>query len=162
MMMTSAWVWAACATLASCASCQGGQQPEATSKSQPVTTKAAPPANTASLQAKAVRPSKAEVFPACPGARAFSLDLAGWSQERVSDRYGPPAERVSYKAGDRGGEFYAGLENLYPSKVPGNRDIPIEEWSWESGDCILTAWFHRVNGVWTSFDDVYRNKDVAF
>jgi hypothetical protein len=114
------------------------------------------------LPPEAAPQPRAEAFPACPGARAFSLDLTGLSQERVSERFGPPTEKEAYRAGDRGGEFYAGLKNVYPSKVPGNRDVPIEEWTWISGDCLLTVWFHRVNGAWTSLDDVYRNKDVAF
>ncbi|HWO09679.1 MAG TPA: hypothetical protein VNN80_09380 [Polyangiaceae bacterium] len=104
---------------------------------------------------------KPGAFPACEGS-GFSFDLKGLTQERVLERFGPPKERASYRAGDRGGEFYGAIEHAYPSTVPANRDVPIEEWTWTSGECILTVWFHKPSGEWIVLDDVYRNEEVAF
>jgi len=163
-MRMGAWVDVMLVLLASCHRGQPQPKTEAPPEAKATaTTTVAPSApETTPSPAEAVPHPKPGAFPACPGARAFSLDLTGLSQGRVSERFGPPAERETYRAGDRGGEFYVGLQNVYPSKIPGNRDFPIEEWTWTSGDCLLTVWFHRVDGVWTSLDDVYRNKDVAF
>jgi hypothetical protein len=121
MMTTCARI---CVALGVFASCHRGEPPvkrPPEEKAPVVTPKTEPPVPTPE---SAPTMPKSEAFPACPGARAFSLDLTGWSQERVSERFGPPAERETYRAGDRGGEFYAGLKNVYPSKVPATETSP--------------------------------------
>jgi len=162
MMLASIRV---CLVMGALASCRRAEPPArteslpelkahtATSSPLPSETKPPPP--------EAAPQPKREALPACVSG-AFSLDLTGLSQDRVSERFGPPSEREAYRAGERGGEFYSVLKNLYPSKIPSNREVPIEEWTWTSGECFLTVWFHRVNGVWTSLDDIYWHKDVAF
>ena len=147
------------------ASCHGGESPVRTERAseERIATetplKAEIPPETA-LQPTAPQP-KADAFPACPNL-GFSFELKGLPQERVLERFGPPAKRETYRAGDRGGEFYVAIEVTYPPKVPANRDVPIEEWTWTSGECILTVWFHRVSGAWLVLHDIYRDKDVAF
>jgi len=157
-MIACARVWVALGALASC---HRGEPPVKTERPPDVK----PPAATAKVEPptpeRVLQKPTPNAFPPCPGG-GFSFELKGLPQERVSERFGSPAERETYRAGDRGGEFYVGIENVYPSKIPANRDVPIEEWTWTSGECILTVWFHRVDGVWVAFDDIYRNEDVAF
>jgi hypothetical protein len=71
------------------------------------------------------------------------------------------ARRCSTLVLVHGGELYGAIEQAYPSTVP-NRDVPIEEWTWTSGECILSVWFHEPSGEWIVLDDVYRNEEVAF
>lgn len=150
-----------CLALGALASCHRGEPPVKRSPVEmaPMVPPKTEPSMPTPESAPEMRRSKA--FPACPGG-GFSFELKGLPRERVSERFGPPAEREAYRAGDRGGEFYVGIENVYPSKVAANRDVPIEEWTWLSGVCILTVWFHRVDGVWVAFDDIYRNEEIAF
>lgn len=102
-----------------------------------------------------------DVLPACNDS-SFEFKLKGTAQDQVRSRFGPPAARESYRAVDRGGEFYVGVQHAYPSTDRKNWDVPIEEWTWTSGDCILTVWFHNPKGTWEVLDDVYWHKDTAF
>lgn len=92
----------------------------------------------------------------------FEFKLKDQTQEQVLARFGPPSERESYRAIERGGEFYGAIEHAYPSRVPANRDVPIEEWTWTSGECILTVWFHRPRGTPIVLHDIYWHQDTAF
>jgi len=151
-----------CMWLCALASCHRGDPPAKTDRASAKREAApAPPSVTGSTSKDASREPQANAFPACEGL-GFSFELKGLSQAKVLERFGPPKERDSYRAGDRGGEFYVAIESAYPSKVPANRDVAIEEWTWTSGECILTVWFHKPSGDWIALDDVYRNEDVAF
>ena len=77
-------------------------------------------------------------------------------------RFGPPTEREEYRAGAVGGEFYIAVEHTYPSVDPKNRDVPIQEWTWHSGDCRLTVWFHKLKGAWEVLDDAYYDRRTQF
>jgi len=103
---------------------------------------------------------KPEALPACDD--SFELNLKGLTEEQVQRRFGPPSRRESFHVKDRGGEFYATVQHAYPTTDRKNWDVPIEEWTWTSGECILTVWCHRPAGVWTALDDIYRNERVAF
>jgi hypothetical protein len=154
-----------CVALGAFAACHRGEPPAEIKRPPEARATVVPPKIEPPMAAptpEAPPQPKAEALPACLGMGAFSLGLTGLSQDRVSKRLGPPSEREAYLAGKRGGEFYSRLKDLYPSKVPSNREVPIEEWTWTSGECVLTVLFHRVNGEWTSLDDIYRHKDVAF
>ena len=96
------------------------------------------------------------------GGAYFAFKLKGQTQAQVLGRFGPPAERESYRAVERGGEFYGAIEHEYPSSIPANRDVPIEEWTWTSGECILTVWFHRPQGTPIVLYDIYWHQDTAF
>lgn len=100
--------------------------------------------------------------PLCTGGVVPSVGIHGWTQSQVRARFGPPAKQESFRAPERQGEFYVGIENLYPSTDPKSFEVPIEEWTWTSGDCILTVWFHRPDGTWRAFDDVVWHKDDDF
>lgn len=102
-----------------------------------------------------------ESFPPCVD-DAFSLKLTGLSQGEVEKRYGTPASRESFRAEERQGEFYNPIESAYPSIEAKNRDVPLEEWTWKSGDCFLTVWFHRPSGDWRVLNDIYWHKDLDF
>jgi hypothetical protein len=144
------------------ASCHRGEPPaknERAAEKQEATT--APPSKTDTTSNGAPREPHVDAFPACEGL-GFGFELRGLSQARVLERFGPPKERESYRASDRGGELYVAIESAYPPKVPANRDVPIEEWTWTSGVCILTVWFHKVRGEWVALSDIYRNEEVAF
>jgi hypothetical protein len=84
------------------------------------------------------------------------------TQSELEGRYGPPLTHEEFRAGELQGEFYVGVENVYPSTDPKNRDVPIEEWTWKSGTCTLTVWFHRQGGVWRALDDVYWHENIEF
>jgi hypothetical protein len=151
-----------CMCLCALASCHRGEPPVKTERppdKQEAAT--APPLKVDTTSKSAPKEPQADAFPACEGL-GFRFELKGLSQARVLERFGPPKERESYRAGDRGGEFYVAIESAYPSKVSANRDVPIEEWTWTSGECILTVWFHRPSGEWVALDDIYRNEEVAF
>lgn len=102
-----------------------------------------------------------ERLPPCndPG---FAFKLEGLTQDRVRARFGPPTLEESFQVQDRQGEFYVGIANTYPTTDPKNRNVPLQEWTWTSGDCILTVWFHNPKGTWLALDDVYWHKDTAF
>jgi len=100
-------------------------------------------------------------FPPCVD-DTFSLKLTGLSQGEVEERYGAPVSRESFRAEERQGEFYNPIESAYPSVEAKNRDVPLEEWTWKSGDCFLTVWFHRPSGDWRVLDDIYWHKDLDF
>lgn len=102
-----------------------------------------------------------EAFPACDDS-SFEFNLKGLTENQVRVRFGPPTRRESFRVEERGGEFYVGIQHAYPTTERKNRDVPIEEWTWTSGDCILTVWFHRPQGHWQVLDDVYWHKDTAF
>lgn len=80
----------------------------------------------------------------------------------MQTRFGQPSQRETFRVEERGGEFYATVHSAYPTTDRNNRDVPIQEWTWMSGECILTVWFHRPAGVWIALDDIYRNERVAF
>lgn len=90
------------------------------------------------------------------------MNLKGLTQEQVQKRFGPPTERETFRVEERGGEFYATVQSAYPTMDRKNWDVPIQEWTWTSGECILTVWFHRPGGEWIALDDIYRNERVAF
>ena len=102
-----------------------------------------------------------ENLPASSCERDIDFRLAGTPRERVGARFGPPAERESHRADDVGGEFYVAIEQTYPSSDPKN-DVPIEEWTWRSGDCRLTVWFHKPKGTWEVLDDVFYDYRTQF
>lgn len=104
---------------------------------------------------EALPPCREDVF-------GFALALQGLTRDQVQGRFGPPTAKKSYRAGDVGGEFYLAIEHTYPSRVPENREVPIEEWTWTSGDCSLTVWFHSPGGTTEVLDDVYWHHDTAF
>jgi hypothetical protein len=91
-----------------------------------------------------------------------SLGLEGSTPEGLESRFGPPSTREPFRAIERQGEFYAPIENLYPSTDPKNHDVPIEEYTWKSGPCTLTVWFHRPRGEWRAIDDVYWHEQIDF
>lgn len=103
-----------------------------------------------------------EILPPCTETTGQSLKLKGLDQNQVQQRFGLPADRESYRAIERGGEFYGAIEHAYPSRDPDNRDVPIEEWTYKSKDCFLTIWFHRPEGTWETLDDYFWHKDTAF
>lgn len=105
--------------------------------------------------------SAPEALPACDDS-SFEFNLKGLAEEEVRARFGSPARRESFRVEERGGEFYVGIQHAYPTTERKNRDVPIEEWTWTSGDCILTVWFHRPKGTWEVLDDVYWHEDTAF
>ena len=115
---------------------------------------------TAAAPAETPAPPR-ETLPACDGPDV-EFKLSGLAQERVLSRFGPPTEREAYRAGDVGGEFYIAVEHTYPSVDPKNRDVPIEEWTWHSGDCRLTVWFHKPGGSWEVLDDAYYDRRTQF
>jgi hypothetical protein len=102
-----------------------------------------------------------EPLPPCKNP-SFAFELDGLTQSQVLARFGAPALQESFRVQDRQGEFYVGIANTYPTTDPKNREVPLEEWTWTSGECILTVWFHRPNGIWLALDDVYWHKDTAF
>lgn len=102
-------------------------------------------------------------FPTCrDDVFGYSLELQRLTQQQVETRFGAPSARRSFRAADVGGEFYLAIEHTYPSQNPENRDVPIEQWTWTSGECSLTVWFLRPTGEWRVLDDVYWHKDTAF
>jgi len=103
-----------------------------------------------------------EAFPACVADIASELKLEGLTQTELASRFGAPVTRESFRAEERQGEFYVGIEDVYPSTDPRNRDVPLQEWTWKAGDCTLTVWFHQQAGVWRALDDVYWHKNVEF
>src|SRR5690606_40747271 len=78
-----------------------------------------------------------EPLPACED--SFELNLKGLTQEQVEGRFGPPSQRETFRVEERGGEFYATVQNAYPTTDRKNWDVPIQEWTWTSGECILTV-----------------------
>ncbi len=64
---------------------------------------------------------------------------------------GAPRNKESFPRGERQDEFHVLLENFYPLKKAGNRDVPLQEWTWTEKDCQLTVWLHEVSGRWISF-----------
>jgi hypothetical protein len=101
-------------------------------------------------------------LPACTETTGHSLDLRGLTQDLVRARFGSPSQEESFRVEERQGEFYGPIANTYPTTDPQNRNVPLEQWTWRSGDCFLTVWFHRREGVWSVLDDFYWHKDAAF
>ena len=138
------------------ASCSNPVPPPAPSSNPPATVAVAPVTSPASAPPKASEP-----LPEC--ARAVRhLGLEGSTPEQVEARFGAPVTRESFRAIERQGEFYAALENLYPSIDPKNHDVPLQEWTWKSGACTLTVWFHSPAGTWVVIDDVYWHEQIDF
>ena len=106
-------------------------------------------------------PTRSTALPPC-NRDAVALNLRGLSQPEVEARFGPPATREPFRAQDRQGELYSGIENVYPSTDPKNWNVLLEEWTWRSGDCTLTVWFHRQEEVWRALDDVYWHRSIDF
>jgi len=126
-------------------------------------------ANTAAKTTAAPSPEPAPQEAAEPSAAlppctrdAVPLNLQGLGRSEVEARFGPPTTREQFRAEERQGEFYSGIETVYPSTDPKNRDVPLEEWTWRSGDCTLTVWFHQQGGAWRVIDDVYWHKSIDF
>lgn len=119
------------------------------------------PRNTPTQGASAAAPAATPPLPACEGL-GFSFEVQGLSQQQVRERFGAPARQEEYRAEERGGEFYLAIEHTYPQSDPANHEVPIQEWTWTSGDCILTVWFHRPGDAWVALYDIYRSKDVEF
>lgn len=122
---------------------------------------AGPTAATTAERPGETRAPAPEPLPPCDDAH-LSFQLEGLTRERVRARFGPPALEESFQVQDRQGEFYVGIANTYPTTDPTNRTVSLEEWTWTSGDCILTVWFHNPKGTWLALDDVYWQKDTAF
>ena len=121
------------------------------------------PAITALETPKAAAASpEPEKLPATSCEEGLDFKLAGTPRVRVEARFGPPSERESYRADEVGGEFYVAIEQTYPSSDPKNADVPIEEWTWHSGDCRLTVWFHKPKGAWEVLDDVFYDHRTQF
>ena len=85
-------------------------------------------------------------------------------RERHFDRarFGPPLRQGTYRVEELQGEFFAPLAKTYPTTDPKNRGVSLQQWTWTSGDCILTVWFHNPKETWEVLDDVYWHKDTAF
>jgi hypothetical protein len=91
-----------------------------------------------------------------------SLGLEGSTPAQLEARFGAPAAREFFRAIERQGEFYAAIENVYPSTDPKNHDVPLQEWTWKSGACTLTVWFHRSQGEWRALPDIYWHDQIDF
>lgn len=91
-----------------------------------------------------------------------ALDLGGLTQDEVRTRYGRPDLKESFRVEERQGEFYGPIANTYPTTDPKNRNVLLQQWTWKSGDCFLTVWFHRPMAAWQVLDDFYWHKDTAF
>ena len=102
-----------------------------------------------------------EQLPACVDPE-IELRLRGQLREQIEARFGPPAEKRSYRAGDVGGEFYLAIEHTYPATDPKNEAVPIEEWTWKNGDCRLTVWFHNPKGTQEVLDDAFYDRRTQF
>ena len=93
-MIACARVWVALGALASC---HRGESPVKTERPPDVK----PPAATAKVEPptpeRVLQKPKPEAFPPCPGG-GFSFELKGLPQERISERFGSPAERETYRA----------------------------------------------------------------
>lgn len=105
---------------------------------------------------------KAEPFPNCTETTGYALELDGLTQAEVRTRFGPPTLEESFQVQDRQGELYVGIANTYPTTDPKNRNVALQEWTWTSGDCVLTVWFHKPKGTWQVLDDFFWHKDAAF
>lgn len=93
-------------------------------------------------------------LPSCTGEYERTLKLHSWTQPQLQARFGPPTKKEAYRVVERQGEFYGLVEEIYPTTDPKNLDVPIEEWTWRKGDCLLTVWFHRTDGTWRALGDV--------
>ena len=121
------------------------------------------------LEANGRQPTKsptptepAASLPTCTETTGHSLELRVLTQDQVRARFGAPSQQESFRVEERQGEFYGPIANTYPTTDPKNRSVPLEQWTWRSGDCFLTVWFHRPQGVWHALDDFYWHKDAAF
>jgi len=103
-----------------------------------------------------------EVLPLCTETTGRSLGLGGLTHDQVRARFGTPGQRESFRVEERQGEFYGPIANTYPTTDPKNRNVPLEEWTWRSGDCVLSVWFHHPHGTWQVLDDFYWHKDATF
>jgi hypothetical protein len=104
-----------------------------------------------------------EPLPSCrEGQSASSIGLHGLTPDQVRARFGPPLRQGTFRVEELQGEFFAPLANTYPTTDPKNRNVPLQQWTWTSGDCILTVWFHNPKGTWLALDDVFWHKDTAF
>jgi hypothetical protein len=104
-----------------------------------------------------------EPLPSCLNLDVNSLpDVHSLTQEQARVRLGPPTIKESFRMEERQDEFHIELENTYPLTDPRNRTVPIDEWTWFSGDCRFTIWFHQTNGVWHALDNAIWHKNTAF
>ena len=101
-------------------------------------------------------------FPPCTKTPLRSLDLEGLSLEEVQIRFGLPHRRDEYQVGERKGRFYRPLQRAYPSNVPDNEYVRIDEWTWRVDDCALTVWFHHPKDQWQVLEDFYHHMDEKF
>lgn len=142
-----------------CAALMGGcERPPAA----PEVEKSLPSAPAAPPAAAVPTPVKTyESLPACIDPE-IELRLRGQPREQIEARFGPPAEKKNYRAGDVGGEFYLAIEHTYPATDPKNENVPIEEWTYASGDCRLTVWFHSPKGSPEVLDDAFYDRRTQF
>jgi hypothetical protein len=86
--------------------------------------------------------------------------LDGQTVVQVIAKFGAPAEQHEYPMSEAAGEFRAGLEKYYP--MPQNRDVRIQELTWESSRYFTTVWLHQINGQWFIFDSLRYGKHTQF
>ena len=148
-----------CAALVCCNRVENGtaQLPEQGAPTLPSVALSATP------QASITTAHAPESLPSCSeGQSARSLGLGSLTSAQVLARFGQPQRQGTFRVEELQGEFFAPIANTYPTTEPRNRGVPLQQWTWTSGDCILTVWFHRPAGTWQVVDDVYWHKDTAF
>ena len=89
-------------------------------------------------------------------------DLAELTTEVVTRRLGEPMQQESFRMGERPDEFHIALQNTYPLNERDNADVEVMEWTWETGDCRLTVWFHQVEASWQSLSNLRWHRDTEF
>jgi hypothetical protein len=139
--------------------CEG--PPVSSEVEKSLTASAPTPPPTAQAAAARAAVKTYEQLPSCADPE-IELRLRGQPREQIEARFGPPAEKKRYRAGEVGGEFYLAIEHTYPATDPKNEAVPIEEWTWKSGDCRLTVWFHSPRGAPEVLDDAFYDRRTQF
>ena len=73
----------------------------------------------------------------------------GDSDEFLVGKYGEPERQIIRPRHVFVGVYYEGLEQIYPSRNPEFKNVPIKEMFWHLKDDLnLTCWLHYKDGQW--------------
>jgi hypothetical protein len=89
-------------------------------------------------------------------------ELIGLTTAEIETILGRPERKEEFLLGDRPDEFHIVLQNTYPLTKAQNAKVKIEEWTWTSGPCRLTVWFHHERETWKSFESSRYSSTAEF
>jgi hypothetical protein len=88
--------------------------------------------------------------------------IEGRSDAELSETFGAPARKETFRLGERQDEFHITLQNHYPLSVAANAKIELQEWTWEKGKCRLTVWLHKPAATWVAVENIRYPADAEF